>query len=268
MARIAIVGSCITRDLWPVRGGGAEEFVYISRTSLASLMAPPVTGFRPAAAPPPPLLGHQHRAVIADLQKTALGRLVAFRPSHLIFDFIDERFDLMAVGDALVTRSWELEASGYLAKRALKGGRVIPRLSTACDRLWDRSAEEFAALVRATPLRDARLILHAARWANASVDASGRERPVEQVEVTRGAPADIDAHNDLLARYEDTFRRLMPPLDVVEAPAHRLADEDHRWGLSPFHYVPAYYEAIWGQLQALGIRRVSEGAAAPNAPAA
>ena len=45
----------------------------------------------------------------------------------------------------------------------------------------------------------------------------------------------------------------------VEAPAQRWADDTHEWGLSPFHYVPAYYAEIWRQLDSLG---VSAGVAA------
>jgi hypothetical protein len=40
----------------------------------------------------------------------------------------------------------------------------------------------------------------------------------------------------------------------VEAPEERRADPAHEWGLSPFHYEPAYYAAIWRQLEGLGIR--------------
>ena len=72
-----------------------------------------------------------HRALVADLTKTALADLVAFRPTHLIFDFIDERLDLLSVGATLVTRSWELEASGYLAQPALRKARPLPPLSAA-----------------------------------------------------------------------------------------------------------------------------------------
>lgn len=265
MSRVAIVGSCITRDLWPVRGEAVEGLLYVSRTSLPSLFSPPVAGFRPAAKPPGGLRQHQHRALVADLTKTALARLVAFRPTHLIFDFIDERFDLLSVGGAIATRSWELEASGYLAQRAFRAARRIPRLSGACERLWLDAAAEFAALVRATPLRDARLILHSARWADERRAADGTRRPLADVEVLPGEPADIGAHNALLARYEAAFLRLMPPMSVVEAPGARVADETHQWGLSPFHYGPAYYAAIWRGLEDLG---VSAAPAWPSAPAA
>jgi len=259
MSRVAIVGSCISRDLWRFRGESdtdpVAELLYVSRTSLPSLFATPLTGFRPAAKPPGGLKAQPHRALIADLTKTALSALVAFRPTHLIFDFIDERFDLLSMGGTVVTDSWELEASGYRGQPALRGARAIPRLSAACDRLWAEAAGELAAVVRATPLVEASLILHSARWAERRRTPSGREAAVAHVEILPGQPADIGRHNDLLARYEAVFTDLMPALSRVAAPAHRLADDGHQWGVSPFHYVPDYYAEIWRQLEGLGVRQ-------------
>jgi hypothetical protein len=192
--------------------------------------------------------------LVGDLTKTALASLVAFRPTHLIFDFIDERFDLLSVGRTLVTDSWELEVSGYRRQAALRGARPVPRLSAACERLWLEAAAELAAFVRATPLAEAKLILHAARWAERRRTAAGRMAPVAGVEILPGQAADVGRHNDLLARYEAAFTELMPAMVRVEAPDHRLADDTHEWGLSPFHYVPAYYAEIWRQLDGLGLR--------------
>jgi hypothetical protein len=264
MSRVAIIGSCITRDLWPVRGDGLEDLLYISRTSLPSLLSPPVAGFEPAASPPDPLRQHQHRALIDDLRKTALARLVAFRPTHLIFDLIDERFDLLSVGEAIITRSWELEVSGYLAQPALQGPRRIPRLSGACEQLWRDAAAQFAAMVRATPLGQARLILHSSRWAAMSRTADDELRPLRTVEILGGDWGEVPVHNALLARYEAALLELMPPMSVVSAPEARIADEAHRWGFSPFHYVPDYYEKIWTQLERLGVKAL----VAPSVPAA
>src|SRR6185437_1263135 len=101
MPRVAIVGSCISRDVWRFQGATVADLLYISRTSLPSLFAAPVAGFKPAAAPPRGLKPQPHRALVADLQKTALASLLAFRPTHVVFDFIDERFDLVSAGDAL-----------------------------------------------------------------------------------------------------------------------------------------------------------------------
>jgi hypothetical protein len=264
MSRVAIIGSCITRDLWPIRGE-AERLLYLSRTSLPSLVAPPIKGFRPAAGPPARLGRHQHRALVADLQKTGLAALADFRPTHIIFDFIDERFDLLSVGRALATHSWELDVSGYLKGRAFRKARAIPRLSGACERLWRQGAAEMAAFVRATPLRDAVLILHSARWAERF---GADQQPLPTPEILPRRPTSLEAHNRLLADYEAEFTALMPPLVRVEAPQHRVADEAHRWGLSPFHYVPAYYEEIWGQLAALGVSgEVSGGEVSGSGPA-
>jgi len=268
MPRVAIVGSCITRDLWPIRGEGAENLLYVSRTSLPSLMSDPAAGFRPARQPPPPLKGNQHKALVADLTKTALARLVAFRPTHLIFDFIDERFDLLAVGRSIVTHSWELQASGYLAQKAFKAARPIDRLSDACHRLWTEAAGEFAALVRATPLREAQLILHVSRWADEVRGPDGRRRPLTDVEILEGRPADIGQHNRLLDAYEACFTSVMPPMTRLDGGTLRVAAADHRWGLSPFHYVPEYYDEIWRQLEALGVAQPSAAPAAPSVPAA
>lgn len=244
MSRTAIVGSCITRDLWPIRGDAQADLLYVSRTSLATLFTPAVPGFRPLETPPPPLGPYQHRAMVADVRATALAQLVAFRPTHLILDLIDERFDLLAVGDSLVVDSWELRSSGYLDQPAFAAARGAPRLSPACEALWLQGARDFLAFVRGTPLRDARLILHSARWA---------EPAPEGFEILPGRGGDPARHNALLARYEAALIEMAPDMAIVAAPAHRQPDPNHVWGLSPFHYEPTYYAEIGRQLSALGV---------------
>lgn len=251
MTRIAILGSCITRDLWPIRGGGAERLLYISRTSLPTLLAPPLTAFEPSATPPGDLHAHEHGALVADIRKTALARLVAYRPTHLIFDFIDDRFDLIAAEGSLVLNSGEMVRSGYRTQPALANGRTIPRLSTTCSRLWREAVAEFAAVIRATPLSSAQLILHSAQWADRQRTAAGDLGPIRDVEIVTGQPADIDAYNAVLTEQESCFTAMMPPMLQVDAPGLRIADSAHRWGLSPFHYIPEYYDEIRRQLTAI-----------------
>lgn len=265
--RIAVLGSCITRDLWPIRGGGAQNLYYVTRTSLPSLFAPPVAGFMPPAHPPGELRDHQRKAVVADLRKTALAGLVAFRPTHVILDLIDERYDLLSVAGSLVSDTLELRQSGYLRQPALAGARRIRRLSAACDRLWTEAAEQLAALVRATPLADARLILHSARWATCQRMRGGELAPIADVSIFE--PVEIADHNAMLARYEAVLETLMPPMARVEVDHLCLADPYHHWGLSPFHYVPEYYEEARRRLEALGLEGAfSARQAAPSAPAA
>lgn len=253
MGRVAILGSCITRDIWRFRGAPAEALLYVSRTSFPALLSQPVAGFTPLESPPGGLKPAPHRAVVADLQKTALRALLAFRPTHIIFDFIDERFDLLAVDGAIITRSAELVQSGYLENAAFRGARRLPRDSEPADRLWTEAAERLAALIHETPLRDARLILHSARWASHSRQADGALAPLGDLTVLAGEPTTAEAQNRRLAGYEQHFEAVVPQLERVAAPDLRQAAHDHIWGLSPFHYVEAYYEEIARQLEALGI---------------
>lgn len=254
VSRVAIIGSCITRDLWPIQGEAPKDLLYISRTSLPSLFSPAVGGIEPFSAPPAGLRPRQHEAVVTDLKKRALGRLIAHQPTHIIFDFIDERFDLLAAEDAWATHSWELEVAGYLARGDLRRARPVPRLSEACERIWTGAVAEMAAFLAGTPLRQATVILHSAQWADSYRTARGRIRPMEdETMIWEGRPARRSAHNALLSRYQDQFLAAFPGARIVSAADHRVADETHRWGLSPFHYVPAYYRTILDQLGALGI---------------
>lgn len=251
--RIAVLGSCITRDLWPAQDQAPPGLLYVSRTSLPSVLSPPPAGVVTSAEPPNGLKPNPHAAVVADLRKLALERLIAHRPTHLILDFIDERFDLLSVGGATITHSWELEVSGYLAQPALSSAQPIPRLGETCESLWGRSLGGLAELIASTPLQDATLILHAAQWAETWRATSGTVAPLpDETEIWTGRPTSRTAHNALLARYQAAFLQVFPQAQVVSAPTFRIADEGHRWGLSPFHYVEEYYAEIRRQLAALG----------------
>ncbi len=255
MSKVAIIGSCITRDLWPILGEAPADLLYVSRTSLPSLFSPPLGDVAIAGTPPEPLKRHQHNALAADLTKTALDALIAHAPSHIIFDFIDERFDLLAANGALATRSWELEASGYLAQPVFETARDVPRLSGGCDQLWAAAADELAALLAQTPLGRATLILHEAQWAGSYLDADGTRADFDpEIEILPGRVAHAADHNALLDRYQRGLTARLPGLATVSAPPDlRMASVDHRWGLSPFHYVDGYYAEIWRQLRALGV---------------
>lgn len=255
MPRVAIIGSCITRDVWPIVGEASpEDLLYISRTSLPSLFAAPVRGLDLSEDLPPELAAFPHRSMVADLHKSALTTLIAHRPTHVIFDFIDERLDLLAVQDTIATHSWELDVSGYLRQPALAGARSIPRTSPASDIIWRQGLDQMAAFLRMTPLAEAKLILHEAQWASEYLDKAGARRAFEGVELFTGKPAAIADYNAVLDRHQTAFAATVPQATRICAPARlQLADARHRWGVSPFHYVEDYYREIWRQLQTLGV---------------
>lgn len=251
MSRPAIIGSCITRDIWRECDIALDEVLYISRTSLPSLTSRPLVDPPTLPADPPPIEGmgrHSLRQVEADLNKTALAALVDHRPTHVLFDFIDERFDLLEQYGALVSKTWEFDNLELVGKPGLASPRQLPRLGEEVEALWREALAKIAKMLHSPPLADAVVILHHAQWAGAYRGKAGGLATFE------GGEELWTAQNALLRHYRDLFVQAVPRARVVQASdRHQQADEGHVWGLSPFHYVTDYYPDVWRQLQGLGV---------------
>ncbi len=258
MSRTAIIGSCITRDIWRECEIDFDGVLYVARSSLASLTSAPVEGAAAPAEPPAGVEGfgrNSLRRVAADLDKTALAQIVEQRPTHLIFDFIDERFDLLQQGGAVATHSWELDTLGLIGGPGLDAATAIPRLSPQADALWRDGLARIAELLNAGALAQTAVILHHAQWARTYLDADGATAVFEDSVPMWPGAASLAANNALLRHYRDLFMQAVPRTRVVQAASRRtVADAGHVWGLSPFHYVRGYYDDVWRQLQGLGVQ--------------
>ncbi len=257
MSRTAIIGSCITRDIWRECEIDFTGVLYVARSSLASLTSAPIKGITVPDEPPTDVAGfgrNSLRRVAADLDKTALAQIVEQRPTHLIFDFIDERFDLLQQDGAVATHSWELDRLGLIGGPGLAAPAVVGRLSPQADALWRDGLAKIAGLLNTGPLAQTTVILHHAQWARTYLDAAGAPgRFDDSVPMWPGA-ASLAANNHLLRHYRDLFIQAVPRTRVVQAPSRLMvADAGHIWGLSPFHYVRGYYADVWRQLRGLGV---------------
>lgn len=253
--RIAIIGSCVTRDVWHAAGRIAyarKQLLYVARTSFASLFAKPFTEFALPEPPPPGLSGWELRMIGDDLRKTALQKLADYRPTHLILELVDERFDLLRLRNVVVTHSWDLQQAG-LADGPLRNFRRIPRLSEEASALWASGVDQLAAFLRER-LPETRVIFHDVRWATDYVDLLGQTRAFEPaLTLWQGVAGDIAQHNELLGHYSAYLRAAVPTAFHVRAPqAVTIADESHRWGLQPYHFTEPYYRYIWDRFDALG----------------
>ena len=253
--RLAIIGSCVTRDAWHFAGlsdVARKEQLYLARTSFASLFAAPHKDFAAPDQPPPELSAWEVRMVADDVLKRGLGKLLDHRPTHLIVDLIDERFNLLRQGKTVVTHSWELSLTG-LDEGPLGALRRVSRLSDEATGLWRAGVDAFAGFMR-EKLPDTRIIFHDARWALEYLDEEGRAQPFPpDRELWPGIPANIHEHNALLADYADYLQSALPGAFYVRAPRElEIGDASHRWGLSPFHYTEAYYWAVLRRFEELG----------------
>jgi hypothetical protein len=255
--KIAIIGSCVTRDVWRVLNIPTDKLRTFSRTSVASLVSPAPAGLSlPNAMGALEPDGFLARCVRADVEKTALQTLELWEPEALVFDFIDERFDLLYVGNSIVCDSFEFRRSGLRARGPFIDGRPVRRLSAEVDEIWPKALDALRARIEAGPLASAKIVLHVAYWAEVyrrdgvlkSFPKRIRIHPLPRPE------EGIDEHNSVLRRYHDAFKVAFPNATVVVPPEHtRIADAAHRWGLSPFHYIPDYYLSFRELCRAEGV---------------
>jgi hypothetical protein len=250
---ICIIGSCATRDAWRVAGASSADVTYIARTGFASLMAPPIkidwNGMHIDSA-------FQRKCIFRDATKWGLAHIRRFKPNFIVIDFIDERFDLVRVDASYLTLSHELTVSGF-AEKASSSCTVLHRLSEEVTHVWERAAVKFCKFLKEMSPQS-QVILHKARWAESYVkhgerhifgadDPSGEKRRL------------IMRHNALLESYYAFFCEVAS-LWAVIAPADDLvvAEYDHLWGRSPFHFIDAYYTQLFHQ-----IRQITSGADRP-----
>lgn len=85
-----------------------------------------------------------------------------------------------------------------------------------------------------------KLVVHAARWAE---KVEGSEEPSAQ-------PSAIARANVWLDRAEARMREDIPAERIIRvSEALQLVDAEHRWGISPFHYVEGYYHDFLERLR-------------------
>ncbi|HZO36323.1 MAG TPA: DUF6270 domain-containing protein [Solirubrobacteraceae bacterium] len=226
---VAIFGSCVTRDLFEDPSLRPRLGHYAARTSMISAVAPPVAidadRVRLDSA-------WQRRSLLADFEKTFFASLAATRPDWLVIDLIDERFDLLCVGDSFVTNSSALQAAD-LDGQTLEGEHLRRMSAEGCE-LFDRAVAAFAERVTAIVPAE-RVLLHRALWCpryrddDAIVDFDER-----RIELCRLQNAMLTRGYDALA---DAFGSTA---SLAVDPASDVADAAHHWKLEPFHYTSSY----------------------------
>jgi hypothetical protein len=226
-----LVGSCVTRDAADIgRDPLPKPLRYFSRTRIQSLVSTPspVDGDRL-----PLKSGFQRRVIVEDHRKDAARRLPQVDHPVLI-DLIDERARLLHTGSGLVAGSSYFDRSGLADRPGTVEVDEDAALET--DGPFAEAAARFAALLPPQPV-----VVHRAFWAVSDIDGRDLEER-----------ADAERANTWLTRAYDLLETAIGDrAQAVEPPAAlRIADPAHRWGLAPFHYIPAYYDDLAAQIRA------------------
>lgn len=238
--RLLIFGSCVSRDILNFDKSQSIELVdYIARSSFASAFSErPVTDTYSNKISSP----FQSRLVRADLGKSfpRLTGEVSF--DVLLLDFIDERFSLFVFDDgSLCTLSNELRSAGF--DQSPDRGRLIRSGTDDFFRLWDEGWRSFVSLAVESGFLE-RVRVNKVHWATATDD--GRNF------LPNYPPTFIEGANRFLDRIYTRMSRDLKPEQFLEFRDELIIGASaHRWGISPFHYIDAYYLDALHRLSAI-----------------
>lgn len=238
--KFVIFGSCVTRDVFEFVDKSACVLVrYFARSSLGSAYAEgkieSVDVSRIASA-------FQRGVVCADLNKEFRGFLGSCDFDCLIYDPIDERFDLLLLeGEGLCTLSNELKQV-YEGKCEASGRR----LKSGSEEFFVRWEKGWSALIAQLDGigKRAALRINKVFWAERTAASDDFRPSYDATGITRA--------NEFLGRIYSRMLRDIPQEQFFEFSQELMVGaSEHKWGKSPFHYVAAYYSSLASRLEAL-----------------
>lgn len=239
--RVAILGSCVTRDLFERQKthlGSFEVCFYSARSSLASAQSLPNTDSRLSI----PQDSFENKRARYDLDKSLWDRLEASRPDIVITDLIDERLGL------ILHQGSVFSASGPMIKAFERAG-----VEHAVVRPWNETA---VALRRwaAKPFLErihgicSSVFLHRAQWADSYLD---KDQNIQSFADSPFAKL-IELNNQIMRAAFSALETACVPFESIGGPepGHMLAGGQHLWDFAPYHYDERYYRALARQLVA------------------
>ena len=227
--RVLILGSCVSRDAFNF----SNNFTlvdYFARTSFASLFG---TVCRCNRVVNNIESSFQKRIVKYDMNKTFKEIYLTIDYDILLVDFIDERFDLLLMNDGgICTLSNESISSKILEE--CEGYRIIRNNSDEFMHLWKKGWIEFVENMKKNSLLE-KIRLNKVFWAKKTERGEGF-LPTYSAEK-------IIEMNQLLEKMYAIAELTLPKECVISYPSEVIkAADQHRWGVSPFHYIDEFYE--------------------------
>lgn len=229
-ATIFIYGSCVTRDAMTFLDSPAIA-AYVARTPVISAM-----GSSPSHLPDGMEItrvesAFQRRMVTWDAEKALPGMLRTVPHDVVVIDFIDERLATVRVNGGVLAVSTE-------AVRAGLDPTGLTRLRMTDERFFAEWVRAIAPLLE--QLKEHRVILNRVFWAR--YDDTGDD--------LRDRFA-VDKHNEVLRRMYDHVAQSLA-CETIEYPNELLvADSNHRWGLSPFHFTEEFYRHFCAEFRVI-----------------
>ncbi|UVL79871.1 DUF6270 domain-containing protein [Pseudomonas putida] len=212
---------------------------YFARSSMAALCSEPYQNDKALENIPS---AFRRRMVSNDFSKGLLSAETSIKEADVILvDLIDERFDVLALATGqIITHSNELVESGLLTELEGSSFRRIPQGTPERRSLWLEGMKCFIALLKKHNKLD-QLVVNSVFWAERFESDSSALFPVAQASIEK-------ANAELSWMYDELSKEVKSNQFLRFAPEFLSADENHRWGVSPFHYCERYYKEALAQL--------------------
>lgn len=245
--KVAILGSCVSRDLFEFglsQLQNIEISIYISRATAISLMAEPICKTMLPANLSLPTQHFEGRRFIQDLKKEQLNLLTEKPWDVLLVDFIDEIYATYTCGSQALTysndsrpliESWLSSGIGQLLRP--------PSLQAYQQTLKPMSllAQRLKKISKNKPI-----VLHKATLATHHL-TNNLVTPYEGEVLKRIELLNLYLKGLYDVFLENTHAYTLTPLDQ----STHIAGGKHKWEKSPFHYDEKYYFDIGSQFSEL-----------------
>lgn len=243
MLTIDLLGSCVTRDAFAMIDHDFKLNSYYPRSSLISLYSPPVDIKKDGIIIKSE---YQQRLIYWDMTKEFYSYIKKSESDILLIDFMDERLGAIKLGDTFITNSDELRLSNV--KKILNTETL--EMNEEYLELWEMAALKFIHDIRKRPYKH--IILHKSFYLDSYYDKEGNEKLFTEQQVIERK----EKFNKLLSRMYRFMEVNIPQIHSIQ-PMNYLADENHQWGLTPFHYEKAYYQELMDSLSQIVKQKIT-----------
>lgn len=238
--RVAILGSCVTRDLFEFQKDALENFevcFYMARSSVISYMGMPNTDPRIKISGE----AFEDKRARYDLNKNHWAELEQSQPDIVLIDFIDERIGLIQHNGSIFS------ASGPTIKAFERAN-----IDFEIKRPWSaeiKTLREWAvpAYLEKVSSICQNIFVHKAVWANTYRDKDNNIASFESSEFAKLIELNNEILNNMIAPLEDS-PTAVEQIGGIESGL--IAGGDHKWAFCPYHYTSAYYKTVAKQLLA------------------
>lgn len=231
---IAIIGSCDSRDIFRVQ----EEYFnltqynitnYIARSSIVSMMSSPINIDVNGISLQSKFRKH---SLYNDITKKGLVNLgeKCEEIDYVIIDFMEERFDILRIGEAYVTNSWEFRESNLMEEWSYD---LIKRDEVGLKEIWKEKCMLFIEELKKN-FKPEQIILHEAYMVfqykkNESLYEFKDKENIEKM-------------NSILKEYYSFFKENFSGIHVWSFnQKENYCDSNHIWGCQPYHFYDEYY---------------------------